>query len=69
MADPKHSNSAPDDIKDKMREALERKRGGGEKGVHEDAPVHEKARGSEIAGKNAGPQNTMHRRKAGGGGA
>ncbi|WP_181312356.1 DUF5302 domain-containing protein [Nocardioides campestrisoli] len=54
-----------DDLKAKMREALERK-GSAEKGVHQDGPVHEKAHGPEVSG-GAAPK--MHRRKAGGGGA
>ena len=53
-----------DDLKAKMREALDRKNRG-EKGVHEDVPLHEKAHGSEVVG--GAPK--MHRRKAGGGGA
>ncbi len=53
------------DLKARMREALEKKNDK-EKGVHQDAPLHEKAHhGSEVS-DNA-PQ--MHRRKAGGGGA
>lgn len=55
---------ANEDLKAKMREALDRKNTK-EKGVHEDGPVHEKAHGSEVT-DNA-PQ--MHRRKAGGGGS
>ena len=62
MADQQSSN---DDIKAKMREALEKKNAH-EKGVHQDGPVHEKAHGSEVRG-GAGPK--MHRRKAGGGGS
>ncbi len=54
-----------DDLKAKMREALERK-GSAEKGVHQDGPVHEKAHGPEVA-NGAAPK--VHRRKAGGGGA
>ena len=61
MADQQSSN---DDLKAKMREALERKNAR-ERGVHQDAPLREKAHGSEVAG--GGPK--MHRRKAGGGGA
>jgi hypothetical protein len=54
-----------EDLKARMREALDKKNHK-EKGVHEDAPVKEKAHhGSEVDG-NA-PQ--VHRRKAGGGGA
>jgi hypothetical protein len=53
-----------DDLKAKMREALERKNSN-EKGVHQDGPVREKAHGSEVQG--GGPK--VHRRKAGGGGS
>ncbi|WP_158648038.1 MULTISPECIES: DUF5302 domain-containing protein [Nocardioides] len=53
-----------DDLKAKMREALDKKNGV-ERGVHQDGPVKEKAHGSEVTG--TGPK--MHRRKAGGGGA
>jgi hypothetical protein len=56
---------ANDDLKAKMREALDRKNQK-EKGVHQDGPVREKAHGSEVSG-GAAPK--MHRRKAGGGGA
>ena len=54
-----------EDIKAKMREALERKQAN-DRGVPQDGPVKEKAHGSEVTG-GAGPK--MHRRKAGGGGA
>jgi hypothetical protein len=54
-----------DDLKAKMREALNRKNAR-EKGVHEDSPLREKAHGSEVRGGSA-PK--MHRRKAGGGGS
>jgi hypothetical protein len=53
-----------DDLKAKMREALDRKNRGA-KGVQEDGPLREKAHGSEVVG--GAPK--MHRRKAGGGGA
>lgn len=56
---------ANEDLKAKMREALEKKNHD-EHGVHEDGPLHEKAHGSEVHG-GAAPK--MHRRKAGGGGA
>ena len=59
------SNGQNDDLKAKMREALERKNSK-EKGVHQDGPLAEKAHGSEVVG-GAGPK--MHRRKAGGGGS
>lgn len=58
------ANEDNEDLKVKMREALERKNSK-EKGVHEDAPVREKAHGSEVVG--GAPK--MHRRKAGGGGS
>jgi hypothetical protein len=54
-----------DDLKAKMRAALDRKNAKA-RGVHQDAPLHEKAHGSEVHG-GAGPK--MHRRKAGGGGS
>ncbi|HYH33926.1 MAG TPA: DUF5302 domain-containing protein [Nocardioides sp.] len=54
-----------EDLKAKMREALDRK-GSRPKGVSQDKPVHEKAHGPEVQG-GAAPK--VHRRKAGGGGA
>ena len=66
MADQSGTN---DDLKAKMREALDKKNAGrrkkGEAGVHEDGPVREKAHGSEVL--DGAPK--MHRRKAGGGGS
>jgi Family of unknown function (DUF5302) len=63
------NTGANDDLKARMREALDRKNAGrrkkGEKGVHEDGPLAEKAHGSEVVG--GAPK--MHRRKAGGGGS
>jgi Family of unknown function (DUF5302) len=53
-----------DDLKAKMREALERKKGS-RKGVAHPAESKEKAHGSEVVG--GGPK--VHRRKAGGGGS
>ena len=53
-----------DDLKAKMKAALDAKNTR-EKGVHQDGPVKEKARGSEVVG--GAPK--MHRRKAGGGGS
>jgi hypothetical protein len=53
--------SANDDLKAKMREALDRKNAKA-KGVQEDGPVREKAHGSEVHG-GAAPK--MHRRKSG----
>lgn len=55
---------ANEDLKARMREALERKNRR-EQGVHADGPAKEKAHGSEVVG--GAPK--MHRRKAGGGGA
>ena len=55
--------AANDDLKAKMREALDRKNRK-ELGVHQDGPLKEKAHGSEVGG-GAAPK--MHRRKAGGG--
>jgi len=57
-------SNANDDLKAKMREALERKQAN-DRGVPQGQPVKEKAHGSEVAG--GGPK--MHRRKAGGGGS
>ena len=53
-----------EDLKAKMREALERKQAS-DRGVPADGPVKEKAHGSEVVG--GAPK--MHRRKAGGGGS
>ena len=55
---------ANDDLKAKMKAALDRKNGR-EHGVHQDGPTKEKAHGSEVVG--GAPK--MHRRKAGGGGS
>jgi len=52
------------DLKAKMREALDRKKAHG--GINPAGQAKEKAHGSEVAGA-AGPK--MHRRKAGGGGS
>ncbi len=57
-------NSANEDLKAKMREALDRKQAY-DRGVPKDGPVKEKAHGSEVSG--GGPR--IHRRKAGGGGS
>lgn len=56
--------SGNEDIKAKMREALERKQSN-DRGVPKDGPVKEKANGPEVTG--GGPR--IHRRKAGGGGS
>ena len=56
---------ANEDLKAKMREALERKQSD-EHGVQHDGPVKEKAHGPEVSG---GASPKMHRRKAGGGGS
>jgi hypothetical protein len=63
MADAAHGN---EDLKAKMREALERKRGSARDGAN-GAPAsgREKTHGPEVQG--GGPK--MHRRKAGGGGS
>ncbi len=58
------STNENEDLKAKMREALDRKNKS-ERGVHADGPVQEKAHGSEVVG--GAPK--MHRRKAGGGGS
>jgi len=65
MADHDGNPAANEDLKAKMREALERKQAH-DRGVPQDGPVKEKAHGSEVTG-GAGPK--MHRRKAGGGGS
>lgn len=61
MAD---SAGANDDLKAKMREALDRKKAGG-RGGQDSAEAKEKVHGSEVVG--GAPK--MHRRKAGGGGS
>jgi hypothetical protein len=53
-----------DDLKSRMREALERKRAN-DRGVPRPAGNREKAHGSEVL--DGGPR--VHRRKAGGGGS
>jgi hypothetical protein len=50
------------DVKAKMREALDRKKSRAQDGHDGDAPLREKAHGSEVHG-GAAPK--MHRRKAG----
>jgi hypothetical protein len=60
-----NANDDLEDVKAKMRAALDRKNAKAS-GVHEDAPVREKAHGSEVHG---GAGQKMHRRKAGGGGS
>ncbi len=64
MPDAKDPNKDNDDIKAKMREALDRKKAHG--GINPSGPTKEKAHGSEVSG-GAAPK--MHRRKAGGGGS
>jgi hypothetical protein len=60
-------SGANEDLKARMREALDRKKQGGGKGRSgDDNPLREKAHGSEVTG-SAAPK--MHRRKAGGGGS
>ncbi|WP_122818338.1 DUF5302 domain-containing protein [Nocardioides pantholopis] len=63
MTEPREDDSA-EDLKSRMREALERKQAN-DRGVPQAGPVREKAHGSEVVG--GGPR--MHRRKAGGGGS
>ncbi len=59
-----NADSANDDLKAKMREALERKKGARHP---DDSAGHQaKAHGPEVA---AGATPKVHRRKAGGGGA
>lgn len=54
-----------EDLKAKMRKALDAKKGRAQ--AHDDeGPLHEKVHGSEVSGGSAPP---MHRRKAGGGGS
>ncbi len=65
MSQDNHADDELADMKAKMREALDRKNARA-RGVQEDAPLREKAHGSEVQG-GAGPK--MHRRKAGGGGS
>ena len=50
-----------EDLKAKMREALDRKNAKAQ-GVQEDAPIREKAHGSEVHG---GATPKIHRRKSG----
>ena len=59
------SQDANEDLKAKMREALERKKSGAKGGLAQGGPAKEKAHGSEVVG--GAPK--MHRRKAGGGGS
>jgi len=58
------SNGANEDLKAKMREALDRKKSN-DRGVPKEGQAKEKAHGSEVVG--GAPK--MHRRKAGGGGS
>jgi hypothetical protein len=55
------ADSANEDVKAKMREALERKRAN-EKGRSEKGHTQEKVHGAEVAG---GAVPRMHRRKSG----
>lgn len=59
------ADAGNEDIKAKMREALDRKQGN-DRGVPKDGPVREKTHGPEVAG---GASPKLHRRKAGGGGS
>lgn len=58
------ATNANDDLKARMKAALERKQAH-DRGVPKDRPAKEKAHGPEVVG--GAPK--MHRRKAGGGGA
>jgi hypothetical protein len=62
--DPANQKASDDlaDVKAKMREALDRKKKRSQGGDAADAPLREKAHGSEVHG-GAAPK--MHRRKAG----
>jgi hypothetical protein len=62
--DQSEDQTGNDDIKARMREALERKQGH-DKGVPHPAGAKQKAHGSEVL--DGGPK--VHRRKAGGGGS
>jgi len=64
MPEASDPNGSNDDLKARMREALDRKKGN-DQGVPHGTPPREKAHGSEVVG--GGPR--MHRRKAGGGGS
>jgi Family of unknown function (DUF5302) len=64
MARDRSEKSGNEDLKAKMREALERKQGN-DPGVAHPADAKSKAHGPEVM--SAGPK--MHRRKAGGGGS
>ncbi|HET6151360.1 MAG TPA: DUF5302 domain-containing protein [Marmoricola sp.] len=57
-------DNANDDLKAKMRDALDRKKAN-DRGVPKNGASKEKAHGSEVVG--GAPK--MHRRKAGGGGS
>ena len=43
-------SGANEDLKAKMREALEKKKQGGAQGLHGENPLKEKAHGSEVSG-------------------
>jgi Family of unknown function (DUF5302) len=55
-------DNANEDLKAKMRAALDRKKGS-DRGVPKAGPVREKAHGAEVEG---GASPRLHRRKAGG---
>lgn len=57
------ADSASEDVKAKMRAALDRKQAN-DRGVPQSGPVREKAHGAEVAG---GATPRLRRRKAGGG--
>jgi hypothetical protein len=59
---PDQENDDLEDVKAKMRAALDRKKSRAQGGHDADSPLREKARGSEVHG-GAAPK--MHRRKSG----
>jgi hypothetical protein len=59
------NGGANEDLKAKMREALDRKNHASHRSDADGGPAKEKAHGSEVVG--GAPK--MHRRKAGGGGS
>jgi len=59
-------NGNNEDLKARMREALERKNAAEHPTDADGGPLHEKAHGPEVSG---GATPKMHRRKAGGGGS
>ena len=62
---PDQENDDLEDVKAKMRAALDRKKSRAQGGHDPDSPLREKAHGSEVL--DGAPK--VHRRKAGGGGS